>query len=113
MSCAPGSAQVGVRDGFLMVICGCVEPAGAVIPAPASLTCTVPKNTTVFFQYIGNVLRHQIIPTGALTFDPSPLSDPTGQIVLISSHPVQFDTSGTYLFIDAIDNSLSGQIIVQ
>lgn len=112
--CQAGVAQVAITDGFLQILCGCQEASGTSPTPPATLTCTVPVDTTVVFQYLNTSLTHEVIPAGALTFPASPVSNPAAglQNGFVRSHFVRFSTTGTYDFEDAYNSSLSGHIVV-
>jgi plastocyanin len=80
------------------------------------MSCTVAAGTTVFFLYQGSQLNHQIISTGssgATTFPSSPVWDPSNSTSTNVEFTYTFVTAGTYPFIDAIDQSMRGSIIVQ
>jgi hypothetical protein len=114
-NCSPGVAQIQVGDGFFRIFCGCTFPgeaAGTVFPAPGRLTCHLPTNNSqVIFYFLGNVMKHQIIPVGPTTFAPSGLSDPNSDMP-IRAHTVSFQTAATtYSFQDVI-SGMTGQIFV-
>ena len=112
-ACLAGQAQIVVRDGSLQNLCGCAESNGQVISThEGTLTCTVPVGTVVFFHYIGIQLQHQIISTGAPSFGSSAPAGP-GIVRPVVVHTVEFDTAGSYSFLDAFDNGLNGNIVVQ
>lgn len=111
-TCPAGSAVIWVADNYLERVCGCSEAGATVITPPAALNCTVAANTIVIFEYIGVSVPHQIVPTTANAFVPSPLNDPTDEDMNIRSYAVKFSTAGTYGFQDAIDASLNGSIVV-
>lgn len=110
--CEQGSALIGVSDGFFTILCGCLENAGTVIIPPTHLTCTVPRETAVFFQWIGTYASHQIVSTGEPSFNPSPINPP-GHPELSQTYVVRFPEPGNYEFKDLIQGQLIGQIIVQ
>lgn len=110
--CASGTAQIAVYDGFLKIICGCNEAAGTQSIPPATLTCTIPVNTLFTFSYLGTLTTHQIISEGTPSFAASPLSNPLARSP-IRTHTVELKTAGTYVFKDALQSTLSGQLIVQ
>jgi hypothetical protein len=112
-ACTPGQAQLQISDGYFKNLCGCVEPAGTLVPSPGTLTCTVPVGTVVFFYVVAGFTHHQIISTtgGTLTFPSGPVSD-TGNTGEIQPYGVPFVTAGTADFEDAYDTALQGQIIV-
>src|SRR6185436_7345793 len=59
--CQSGTALIGVQDGYLTRYCGCTEASGTTTDTSGTLSCTVSKNTSVVFQYVGAKLRHQIV----------------------------------------------------
>jgi hypothetical protein len=108
-TCQPGSAEILVGDGYLKSVCGCSGSPETVTP-PASLTCSVPVNTTLFFLYAGTRLTHQIVPT---VQDSLPASGVSSVKSLIHSHTVIFAAPGTYGFYDNFNSAMVGQIVVQ
>lgn len=110
--CSEQAAQIGVGDGYLTPLCGCKEVAGTVFFASSLLTCTVSRGTTVFFQYLGTNLPHQIISTGQPSFMSSPISRPNDP-ARIRVHAAYFTESGTYSFQDQMQNGVIGQVVVQ
>jgi hypothetical protein len=110
--CGTRTAMVGVRDGYLSIICGCDEAAGTVKLAGSALTCTVPVNTWVVFDYSTTTLFHQIIPLGTPAISTSPLRNPSAAIP-VPSHVVQLTTLATYRFADRFSSALSGQIVTR
>lgn len=110
--CASNIAQIGVGDGFLEFLCGCTgqPPATTVLPAPANLTCHVPLNTTIVFQYIGIQTQHQIVNSSGLSFPSGPVITPGPGNVTTST--ATFIQTGTYGFQDDYDLALQGSIIV-
>jgi hypothetical protein len=111
LGCPTGSAIIMVSDGFLETICGCAEASPTYAPQGQALTCTVPTGTAVFFEYIGTGMPHQILSTGTPSFPPSPLSDPSDPSSMVRVHTVKLTLPGTYTFHDAINPTLSGQLI--
>ncbi len=111
-NCKPGVAQILVQDGFLQNLCGCDQNNGVMVVPPATLNCTVPRGTTVFFHFTGNRLRHQIIPTGTQTFVPSPQINPDSDTKL-RAYAITLQDLGTYPFEDGINRSMSGQLIAR
>lgn len=109
--CHAGLAQIGVGDGFFEALCGCTGgPAdGTILTAPANLVCHVPAGTEVMFQFIDVHTTHQIINSGGLNFPSGAVIQPGAGIYTSAA---QFNDVGTYLFEDAYDNALTGQIIV-
>lgn len=110
--CGSGVANIIVTDGFMRRLCGCDETSTDPAIPPATLTCTVPSGTSVFFQYVGQSLKHQVQSTGALTFSPSAIYDPSSAGTF-RTHAVVLTTTGTYSFQDLFDRALQGQIIVR
>lgn len=113
--CPGDSAAIRVGDGFFQILCGCTlasEASGTIFSTPGSLTCHLSSSTSiVYFYYLGNALRHQILSTGTPTFTSSGLSDPS-QPTPIRVHTVSFSTpNSTYDFQEAI-NGLTGKIFV-
>ena len=110
--CGANTALVGVRDGFLEVLCGCTETAGTVVTNGQTLSCTVSQNTWVVFDYSTTRLTHQIISTSTPSFVDSPVRQ-AGENESSLSHAVKFETTGTYTFQDRYFSGLKGQIVVQ
>jgi hypothetical protein len=113
--CAPGTAHILVGDGFLRIICGCVQPGqtpGTTFTASDTLICNVAQpSTIVFFSFVGTVLQHQIVPTGPNQFVPTPVSDPAnGEPLQVYAVNLPL-SSATYNFQDSY-SGLTGQIIV-
>jgi hypothetical protein len=77
--CQSGTALIQVSDGFLTRVCGCTETSGVTFRLNESLTCTVSKNSSVVFSYVGASLPHQIVAVGTPTFVSSPFYDPHRQ----------------------------------
>lgn len=112
-SCAVGSAQIAIGDGYQEVLCGCAEPGGQVIGAGSgTLTCTVPVGTQVLFYYQATLLTHQLIPTPGSLFPASPLSDPTDTLE-VTVDAFQPQAAGTYGYVDAFNGGIVGQIVAQ
>jgi hypothetical protein len=109
--CSSGAAQIGLGAGYAMIVCGCQEAKGVVQP-PSILTCTVPVNTQVFFQYMDFSNYHQIVPNGQPGFEPAPPNSPLSEAP-VRVHAVQFKSAGTYGFKDFYFESLQGRIVVQ
>ncbi len=113
--CTPGTAQLNVGDGFQQIMCGCKEASAIVTSGSGPVTCTVAVGTSVFFYYQkGSALVHQIVPsqTTQQTFAASPPSDPSDTIAL-PVYVFQVKLPGSYGYVDAYDNSISGQIVAQ
>ncbi len=113
--CSPDTAQILVGDGFFQISCGCTganETTGTVFSAPGGLTCHLPSSKSrVFFNYIGTVLRHQIVSIGEPEFTSSGISDPSSSQPL-RYHSTVFDIpASVYDFEDSI-SGMTGQIIV-
>jgi plastocyanin len=109
-ACTPGKAQLAVYDGFIQNLCGCQEPEEVVMP-PASLTCTVPAGTTVWFWYISTTQFHQIQSTANPTFPTSPLNDPNASNP-VKTHVVTLKDPGNYEFQDVYNRAVNGTIVV-
>jgi plastocyanin len=110
--CGGQSAQILVQDGYFEDLCGCAEGAKTTFVQPTPMTCTISAGTAVFFLFSGDALSHQILSTGTPTFPtcaPWEPSDTTANEVCA----YKFQSAGTYTFMDAVDNSMSGSIIVQ
>jgi len=111
-SCPANAAQIEVSDGFLRSRCGCAEAITDPVPPPATLTCTVTKDSTVTFLYVGTETTHQIVSTDTPAFASSPLSDPS-DISTIRVHAINLSIVGTYKFTDSQNSALSGSIVVR
>ena len=115
-ACTSGQAQIEIGDGYQRILCGCAEPAGAMVPSAGSkdpaLTCTVPSGTVVFFEYLSTVDRHQIISLASPSFPSSPISDPSDHPPL-QIYGATFSPAGTYLYEDAFEPGTTGQIVAQ
>lgn len=110
--CPSNAAQILVFDGLLQTSCGCKEGAGLTPTPPQPLNCTISSGTTVFFQYIGPYLAHQIAPTNGTGFPASPLFDPSSGTP-IQSFTAIFNTPGSYPFVDEYNTAMNGVIVVQ
>jgi hypothetical protein len=66
----------------------------------------------MFFHYLGTELKHRIVPTDGTSFPASPISDPS-TITPVPTHGFKLDTPGTYGYLDAYDDGINGQIVVQ
>jgi hypothetical protein len=112
--CNPGAVEILVGDAFMEILCGCTganEGSGTIFSAPGGLTCHLPSsNSTVFFFFNSLTLQHQIVSTGANTFDPTPVSDPRSSNPIRSWGITFSKPATTYSFVD-IFNGMTGQII--
>jgi hypothetical protein len=104
-------AQIAFYDIGFQSLCGCNE--GPATAAGATVTCTVPAGTTVFFHYTAAKVPHQLVstPGGGSSFVSGPVYDPISPIA-VRTFAARFDTSGTYTFQDAYDSFFTGQIVV-
>lgn len=111
-TCTSSMAVIAVYDGFYQRMCGCAEAEGTRVYSPDTLTCTLSKNSVVFFQYFSPSQPAQIVPTGTLQITSSPIYNPrtTGTQ---RSFAVQMTETGTYSFKNAYNPQMVGQIIVQ
>lgn len=111
-ACPTNVAQILVFDNLLQTSCGCQEGAGITANPPQPLNCTIASGTTVFFQYIGPGLTHQISPTNGTAFPVSPPFIPSAGPP-VSTFTVVFNTAGSFPFVDLYDTGMNGVIIVQ
>jgi hypothetical protein len=111
-NCSAGAAQIGIGSNYSVILCGCQEAQGQVVQAPDLLTCTVPANTHVFFQYMDQTAYHQIVPSGQPDFQPGPPNSPLSEAPVLS-YVIKLKNPGTYGYKDFYFESLQGRIVVQ
>lgn len=80
---------------------------------PADLTCTLPRGSSIFFQYLDTHSAHQIVSIGTPSFIPSRPMLSQDDAIKVRSHRVELTQPGTYFFQDLFQTGLSGRIIIQ
>jgi hypothetical protein len=112
-ACAAGQAKILIMDGMSKRLCGCqAEPNDTIVVPPATIDCTVPVGTTVFFEFGGTFREHQIDFTGPGQdgFD-GHVNNPA-DLRTVRSHVVLFQSSAVYPFEDKFITDVRGSIIV-
>jgi hypothetical protein len=104
-TCSTGTAQIGVYDGTLQKICGCLEAAGY----SNNITCTVSAGTVVYFNFIGISNDHQIVISNA---NQCVFSVRHGSAVT-QTDACPMNSTGTFNFSDTYNISVGGTIVVQ
>ncbi len=114
-SCATGIVQIGILDGMLQRLCGCTlagEENGTYVLPGTQLSCTPSANPAkVFFVFMNQALRSQIVPVGTNTFPPSQVYVPQEKPVM-KTHFVQMSgaSGATFDFKDQFNSTITGQI---
>lgn len=111
-ACISLQTQITVGDGYFRALCGCDESSTAYIRSGQTLNCTVPSGTTLFFDYSGAHLKHQLISTGTPSFGSSALSDPS-DLASAKNFAIKLDTVGTYSFFDPFNPGITGTLVVR
>ncbi len=109
VACASNTVHLSVLDGFLIRTCGCNEAAGSTFTSGQVLNCTVPKGTSVFLDFSGVTVTHQIAITGGAA---TPVIGPKPQLPT-QTFALPLPNTGTYPFYDVFFPSLGGNFIVQ
>lgn len=112
-SCDSQSAIIKIFDNFLEATCGCSNLANnTIILSGSSLSCTLSLNSVVFFMYMGQNTPHQITSDGTPSFTSSPPFFPNDHTPGTFIHSYQFSHAGSFQFVDAFDNQISGTFTV-
>ena len=105
--------MIGMKDGYLSVVCGCDEAAGTTKTLGNPLTCTVPVNSWVVFDYTGTTLFHQVAAVGTPAIPPSPVHNPSASNPAPSFSFQATLPTATYQFQDRFETQLTGQIVTR
>lgn len=114
-SCPTGVVQIAIHDGMLQRLCGCTlagQENGTFVAPGTQLSCTPSANPAkVFFVFMNQATRSQIVPVGTNAFPPShvyiPDMDP-----IVKTHLAQLSgaSGATFDFKDQFNASVTGRI---